>query len=194
MNIEKLLKNEYKKYNRYASVLVPIVEENGKMFILFEVRAFSLRSQPGEVCFPGGKIDMGETAKEAAVRETCEELGINREDIKIVSELELLTRYDNLVLYPFIGIIDKETFNINKDEVDHTFKIPLSFFKDYKPFEIKNKLMLERNKEFPFNLIKNGECYNSKEYDYITTFYLYEDYVIWGITAEVLKRFLERIY
>ena len=52
--------------------------------ILFEVRAAGLRHQPGEVCFPGGKIEKGEGAREAAARETCEELCLDRSGIEIL--------------------------------------------------------------------------------------------------------------
>lgn len=194
MDIEKLIKSNSKKYNRYAAVLVPIVEENGEKFILFEVRAHSLRSQPGEICFPGGKIEKGETPKNAAIRESCEELGIEKEKISVISELEMLIRYDNMVIYPFVAFINEENFNINRGEVDHLFKIPISFFKEYNTLKIKNNLTLERGEDFPYELIKNRESYSSKTYDYITNFYIYEDYVIWGMTAEILKRFLECIY
>lgn len=183
--------SKVKRYNKYAAVLIPILEEDGEQYIVFEVRALTLRSQPGEVCFPGGKVEEYETPIEAAIRETCEEIGVNSLDIKIIDELEMLIRYDNMVVYPYVALIKNTNFSINKDEVDHVFKVPISYLKEHNPLEIVNKLTLERHKEFPYDLIKNGLSYKSRSYDYKTSFYRYDDYVIWGITAEILKRFLE---
>ena len=58
------------------SVLVPLVEREGGLSLLYEVRAGSLRRQPGEVCFPGGRLEVAESPEECALRETWEELGI----------------------------------------------------------------------------------------------------------------------
>ena len=63
---------------RYA-VLVPLVERDGEVYVLYEVRAATMRRQPGEVCFPGGHIEGDESPENCAVRETWEELGIPAE-------------------------------------------------------------------------------------------------------------------
>jgi len=60
---------------RYA-VLVPLVEREGKLRLLYEVRAQGMKRQPGEVCFPGGRMEPGEDPIACALRETQEELGI----------------------------------------------------------------------------------------------------------------------
>lgn len=61
------------KYSNYA-VLLPIIEQHNEPHILFEVRAYELRRQPGEICFPGGRVDQSDaTEKETAIRETIEE-------------------------------------------------------------------------------------------------------------------------
>ncbi|NEU34154.1 CoA pyrophosphatase, partial [bacterium LRH843] len=57
------------------AVLVPLVQKQDELHVLFEVRAHHLRRQPGEICFPGGKIEPNDsTPQDAAVRETTEEL------------------------------------------------------------------------------------------------------------------------
>ena len=61
----------------HYAVLVPVVEWNGKLHLLFEVRSDALRRQPGEVCFPGGRMEEGETPTQCALRETCEEAVVN---------------------------------------------------------------------------------------------------------------------
>ena len=74
------------KEARYA-VLVPMVETGQGTGLLLEVRTEYVK-QPGEICFPGGKIEEDETPVTAALRETCEELGISAGDVEIVKELD----------------------------------------------------------------------------------------------------------
>jgi len=74
---------------RYA-VLVPMVEGEEGLSLLYEVRAHTLRRQPGEVCFPGGRLEPGEDAVSCALRETWEELGIPRPAVEVVAELDWL--------------------------------------------------------------------------------------------------------
>ena len=76
------------------AILVPLVETDSGDALLLEVRSQFVR-QPGEVCFPGGRAEAGETAAEAAVRETCEELGIEPGAIELLSELPPLTMGDD---------------------------------------------------------------------------------------------------
>ncbi|MDZ4975934.1 NUDIX domain-containing protein, partial [Clostridium perfringens] len=96
--INKIIK-DFKEYRPYingwkemkrASVVILLAEINNKLNIVFEVRAKHMRSQPGDIAFPGGKIDDNENEKEAAIREVCEELGLNKEDFEIISPLNLL--------------------------------------------------------------------------------------------------------
>ena len=90
---------------KYA-VLLPLIEVENETHILFEVRSMSLRRQPGEICFPGGKIDPEDLdQKQCAIRETSEELGINEEDIVDVIPLDFMLSTTNNIIYPFIGTI-----------------------------------------------------------------------------------------
>ena len=69
------------QYTRYA-VLLPLVKKEDGIHILFEERALTLKRQPGDICFPGGKVDVDDANEEyTAIRETIEELGLKREDI-----------------------------------------------------------------------------------------------------------------
>ncbi|MFL6557138.1 MAG: NUDIX hydrolase, partial [Bacillus sp. (in: firmicutes)] len=75
----KILGSE--QFSKYA-VMVPIIEKVDGIHVLLEVRSLELRRQPGEICFPGGRIDSQDSdEKAAAIRETIEELGINKEQI-----------------------------------------------------------------------------------------------------------------
>ncbi|NLF34936.1 MAG: CoA pyrophosphatase, partial [Clostridiales bacterium] len=72
------------------SVLVPLVERDGALFLLFERRADTLAHQPGEVCFPGGFMEPGESPEACALRETEEELAIPPSTIRILGRLDCI--------------------------------------------------------------------------------------------------------
>ena len=177
---------------RRAAIIIPLVEVNNEVCILFEVRAKKLNSQPGDICFPGGKIDGNETPKEAALREMFEELGV--ENIDIINELDIVVRYDGIIIHPYLGIIkDINEISINESEVDHVFYVPLNYLLSHEPLEVNSKLKFERPNEFPYDLIINKENYKFREANFRSLFYKYEKYNIWGITAEMLKDFLEKL-
>lgn len=177
---------------RRASIIIPLVEINNAVHILFEVRAKKLKSQPGDICFPGGKIDDNETPKEAALREMHEELGVK--NIEIINELDTVVRYDGIIIHPYLGIIkDIKEINISESEVDHVFYVPLEYLLKHEPLEVSNRINVERSKDFPYDLIVDKENYKFREASYRSLFYKYENYNIWGITAEMLKNFLEKL-
>ena len=84
--------------SKYA-VLIPLVNTDGGDALLMELRSQKVR-QPGEVCFPGGRAEPGETAVEAAVRETCEELGVTPDMIEVLGELKPLVMGDGREVLP----------------------------------------------------------------------------------------------
>lgn len=194
------LKENLKDYKPYinghksmkkASVLIPIVKKDNEYFILFELRSKTLKSQPSEISFPGGKIDFGESPVKAAIRETCEELGTVDENIDIISELDLFISPANILIHPFVGTISNiDNLNINKDEVDHIFLVPISYLLDNKPICYKNEVKVIPSNNFPYELIPHKENYKFQGSYYDSLFYIYKDYVIWGITAKILENFL----
>lgn len=77
-----------------AAVLLPLVNTQQGVSVLFEVRAAKLGWQPGDVCFPGGRAECSDESFEAtAVRETCEELGLESSSIKIAGGLNYLVTH-----------------------------------------------------------------------------------------------------
>ncbi|MCE5220665.1 MAG: CoA pyrophosphatase [Clostridium sp.] len=196
-NIKKIIKSSKSYINGWermkrSAVIIPLVKINNKICILFEVRAKKLNSQPGDICFPGGKIDENETPKEAALREMFEELGVK--SINIVNELDTVVRYDGIIIHPYLGIIENfDDIHINESEVDHVFCVPLTYLLNHKPLQVSGKINVERSKEFPYDLIVNKENYKFREASYTSLFYKYEDYNIWGITAEMLQNFLNKL-
>lgn len=198
MNIEDIINksknaipyiNGWKKMRR-AAVILPLIEINNEIHLLFEVRSKKMKSQPGDICFPGGKIEENESPKSAALREASEELNLN--NIKIINELDTVIRVDGTIIHPFLGIVnDIDQLKINEFEVDHIFYVPISYLLNYKAIEVNSRLIIEGNDKFPYDLIENGENYKFKEGTYTSLFYKYKSYVIWGITADMVKNFLE---
>lgn len=165
-----------------------------------EVRSKTLRSQPNEIAFPGGKIEKGEDPQTACIRETCEEIGITQDDIEIISPLDLYLNHSNLIIHPFLGIIKESTLKndienllINKDEVDHVFSVPITYLLDSSPEEFENEVEVKVNENFPYSKIPNKENYKFAVGKYSTLFYEYKNYIIWGITAKILENFLNFI-
>lgn len=188
--------NGYQNMKR-ASVLIPIIKKDNSYEILFEVRAKTLRSQPNEIAFPGGKIEKEEDPQTACIRETCEEIGITQDDIEIISPLDLYLNHSNLIIHPFLGIIKDnalkngiENLPINKGEVDHVFSVPIKYLLDSSPEEFENEVEVKVNKNFPYSKIPNKENYKFAVGKYSTLFYEYKNYIIWGITAKILENFL----
>lgn len=197
----KSIRNKFENYKPYingfenmkrASILIPIIKIEDSYYILFEVRSKNLRTQPSEISFPGGKIENGETPMDAAIRETCEELGTSEDNIEIISQLDLLITHMNLIIHPYVGILNNiNHLDINKDEVDHTFLVPITHLIENKPKYYKNKLEVIPDDKFPYDIIPNKENYKFQESSYPVLFYEYKDYVIWGLTARILENFLK---
>lgn len=180
--------------NRF-SVMIPLIKRDGKIHLLFEKRAFTLRNQPGEISFPGGRIEKGESPREAAIRETAEELLISEDEIEIYSEGDFVVNPYAAIIHTFVGEIKRDFDKISpsEDEVERVFTVPLSYFLKTRPKSYKINLRVERNKEFPYHLIPNGVNYKFKRGREEVLFYEYEDEIIWGFTAKMARRFVENL-
>eukprot|EP01135_Chromosphaera_perkinsii_P003640 Nk52_evm19s250 gene=Nk52_evmTU19s250 len=123
---------QHPRRRRQASVLIPICRCDGIMSVLFTLRSRYLRRHKREISFPGGHIDDGESPKEAAVRETHEELGIEKSDIEIIGGFERLRSFDGKIVHAFVGILKTDLGDLqtiqqsrNQAEVEHVFAIAL---------------------------------------------------------------------
>ncbi|MBD8067415.1 NUDIX hydrolase [Bacillus sp. PS06] len=181
-------------FSKYA-ILLPLLEVNGETHVLFEVRSKHLRRQPGEICFPGGKVDKKDkTIEYAALRETSEELGVSIECIEQVSPLDYIVSPFGMMVYPYIGVITTPK-NIlpNPSEVEEVFTVPLSFLLQTEPKIYNIHARIEPEENFPYHLIPGGENYEWRLRSTNEYFYFFEDKVIWGLTARILQHFLEQV-
>lgn len=175
--------------NRYA-VLVPVVNtETGPAFLM-EVRSDKVK-QPGEICFPGGRMEGDETAAETALRETCEELGICSEDIRILGELDKDVMDDGRIVYPVAAGIDPamlDSLILSTDEVKETFLLPLEWLRQnqaayYDLAETDEKDLPERLR----NYLSHYGIYRRRGATY---YWEYDGRGIWGLTARIIRRCL----
>ncbi|WP_338469621.1 CoA pyrophosphatase [Niallia sp. XMNu-256] len=187
---EKLKQSNNINSTKY-SILLPLVEVDNETHILFEIRSMNLRRNPGQICFPGGKIEKEDlNPQHSAIRETVEELGIQEEDIEDVLPLDTITTPQNQILYLNIGKIkDINSIIPNEDEVESVFTVPLDFLRETSPKISRVYYKTVPEEDFPYDLI-GGKDYKWSERFMDQYFYQYNDKVIWGLTARILTYFL----
>lgn len=176
------------------AVLIPLIYNKGQWEVIYELRAKGMKSQPGEVSFPGGSLEDDETFQEAAIRETIEELNIEEKNINVVGELDYLLSYSNLEIHCFLATINGvvlDEIKPNPAEVDHVFTIPLDYLLNNEPRAYSLEVGTMYNEEFPYNLIPCGEKYSFRKYKRSIYFYEYTDYIVWGFTASMTKHLSE---
>lgn len=178
---------------RFA-VLIPLVQINDEWHVLFEVRSMTMRSQPGDISFPGGRIDPTDASpSDAAIRETHEELGVDPASIHVLGQLSVYIPNSSFIVYPFVATIDQQKYSLNKQEVEETFTIPVKWLLNHEPYVHYVPVQPVPPTDFPYDKIANGNQYQWRARKIEEWFYDYEHYTIWGLTARILKHFIETI-
>lgn len=177
-----------------SAVIIPLVESDGEWHVLFEVRSFKMRKQPGDISFPGGRIDATDPSPmAAALRETHEELGVNPDTVQVVGELSPYIASPSFVVHPFVAVIDYNEIirSYNKDEVEEVFTIPVEWLLEHEPYMHLISINPSPATNFPFEKIMNGDQYQWRSHSLEEWFYEYGNYTVWGLTARILKHFIE---
>ncbi len=176
-----------------AAVMLPLLKTDAGLSVLFEVRSSELSWQPGEICFPGGRIEEDDPDPQAtAVRESCEELSLKPEDIEICGALDFITTQMGVIAYPYVGIIkDVSGMQPNRGEVAEIFTVPLDWLLKTQPMEADIHVTTEASEGFPYELLPGYSRSPRRRKGYKVYFYQYEGYVIWGMTARILYGFLQ---
>lgn len=179
-----------------SAITIPLIDIDNEWHVLFQVRALSMRKQPGDSSFPGGKIDETDASPlAAALRETHEELGVDIEKINVISALSPHITSPSFVVYPFVVTIDDSDVltAYNKDEVEEVFTVPVKWLLTHEPYMHLVSMQPTPDENFPYDKIANGSDYKWGTRVIEEWFYEYDQYTIWGLTARILKHFIERI-
>ncbi|WP_461207778.1 NUDIX hydrolase [Clostridium sp. DL1XJH146] len=186
-------KAENINFRRINAVNILLKKREDEIYIVLEKRSLKLNSQPGDISFPGGRVEIGETPRDAALRETIEELNVKEKEISYLSEMGSYIIQDSSIIYIFISELLGEINNPSLDEVDHVFEVPLNFF--IETTAEKYEMIYEPNfpENFPFDLIQNGKDYKFRKVKVKEYFYKFEDYTIWGFTARIIREFIKII-
>lgn len=199
LELENLLKDKGPSYiGRHScfSVMIPLIRKGDDIEVLFEVRSSKIKRQPGEICFPGGMKEKGETDVECAVRETSEELGIPYRDIHIGAEVGTLNTYGGYIIKVYMGEIARDVLekaSPSEVEVAELFTVPLSFFLENEPDIYHSRITSEIEKDFPYELVGFPDGYPMRVIEGEVPVYVYDKYVIWGITGRIMKHFAETL-
>ena len=181
--------------HKFFSVCIPLVPTDEGLSVLMEVRASELKTQPGDICFPGGNMEDGETPLECALREMEEETGIPAAEADILGQFDTLYGFSGYKLYTFVaalpgGILDRT--RINEDEVSELFTVPLDFFAETVP-ENYDVDVVSKVDDFPYEKTGISPDYNWRKGKNVLPLYRYKDRIIWGMTAMILKWMSEKI-
>ena len=154
-----------------SSVLLLLYPENNELYIALIKRPAHMKYHAGQIAFPGGRIENGETPLETALRETEEEIGIQTGNIKILGSLsELYVEVSNFLIHPYVAWLDeKPKFKISNNEVDKMVLFP--FMKYRNSFETTTINTITGVLEVP--------CIK------------FENETIWGATAMILSEFYD---
>jgi 8-oxo-dGTP pyrophosphatase MutT (NUDIX family) len=168
-----------------AAVLMPIVMrgENGQdPHLLLTQRTQHLSSHPGQIAFPGGKVDPEDaSAEHAALREAQEEVGLTSDFVEILGQLPSYVTGTSFHITPVVALVSPHhTITPNANEVEFTFEVPLSFLmnpQNHRLHEWERGGVMRRwySMPYPAETVAKGHTQS--------------DYFIWGATAGMIRNF-----
>lgn len=162
-----------------AAVLVPLLPRPDGLHFLFTERSRELRKHAGQVSFPGGRVDPGDTTDvAAALREAHEEVGLRSEHVEILGQMDDSPTSTGFVIAPVVGVVDPLAFTAagrypwtpSAAEIASLHELPVSGFLE------------------PKNLRVEQRQYAGRTYD--VYWYTVEGTVVWGATARIVRDLL----
>jgi len=158
-----------------AAVLVPLVDRSEGMTVIMTKRTEHLDKHPGQISFPGGRVDDSDhDAEHTALRETEEEIGLKPSQFEVIGRLDDFVVGTGFLVTPVMGIIQPPfEYDPHDHEVAEIFEAPLDYIIDPENFEVHQR-----------------EFYGSMMSYFAVT---WNDYFIWGATAGMLRVLSERL-
>ena len=176
---EEIVENYLKKTQlKHAAVLIGLMDDpkNG-LSLLLTRRTTNLKHHAGEISLPGGSFDKDQDTniQSTALREAKEEIGLGAEQAEILGFLEpQICLGTGFIVTPIIAhVVSSFVPQIDTNEVEELFSVPLSFFTNNTNLNHEHRI---------FDQIK-WSVYS----------YHYEDYLIWGLTAQIIRKFCNKI-
>lgn len=163
-----------------AAVLVPLQKVKGQWHLLLTLRSSQLRHHAGEVAFPGGMWEEGDTYPVAtALRESEEEIALPKESVVLLGGLEEIPTRQNTRVRPVVaGIEENVPLTANIDEIAAIFTVPIRFFLEDQ--RLRTDIFTRQH--------------GARPVQHWVPAYQYGEYEIWGFTAAVIMRLMNRCF
>ena len=158
---------------RPAAVLIALQEIDQRMHVILTQRASHLKHHAGQIAFPGGKRDEGDSnIEQTALREAHEEIGLLPDNVDILGVMPVHETVTRFTVTPVVGMIrDAYSPKLHLGEVVEAFSVPLSYVTDIAQFSIQSR-----------------RWRGQRRYYYAVP---YGPYYIWGATARILRALAE---
>lgn len=157
---------------RPSAVLVPILAGTDGPEIVLTRRSKHLSSHKGEVSFPGGRVDGGETYVDAAIREAQEEIGLDPTSVEVIGEMSAMATYvSRSYIVPIVAhVMTPPSLEVRNDEVDRVFTVPLTEL-------VRQDTYSEEHWGLPPN-------------QYRIHFFHLDEETVWGVTGRMLHQLI----
>ncbi len=157
-----------------AAVLVGFCEGRSGLELLLTKRASGMRHHPGQIAFPGGKMEVGETAERAAIREAKEEIGVPSDQVRILGRLAHHQSVTGFDIIPILARVEGRFPSVlQRSEVEELFSVPIHHVADSKIYR------------------REGRFFRGIRRDYLVA--PFGPYYIWGATARILFELARRL-